>query len=91
MQATLGELMGSAGKRDMSLNNLDSILGEKMPDLPRNRIGRYRLMRALRNRFGNDYRNIPGVRDIVAEFDDEIRFDGVLGRMKKIKTQKGSK
>ena len=87
-KATLGELMG--GARGMSLNDLDDILGEKKPELPRNKVGRYRLMQSLRNRFGNGYRNIPGVKNLIAEFDDEIRHKSLLDKMGRIKPQRES-
>lgn len=85
-KATMGELMG--GAQGMSLKDLPDILGEKMTELPKNKIGRYRLVRSLRNRFGNEYRNIPGIKDLIGEFDEEIRFQGVLDEMKKIKVQR---
>ena len=85
-RATLGELMG--GTKGMSLDSLPDILGEKMPELPKNKIGRYRLIRSLRNRFGNEYRNIPGIKGLVEEFDEEIRFQGVLDQAKKIKMKR---
>ena len=52
--ASLGELLGSASdKKELGLKDLPEILGEKMPDLPKNRIGKFRLLNALQNRFGN--------------------------------------
>lgn len=87
-KATLGELMGGAS--GMSLKDLPDILGEKLPELPKNKVGRYRLIRSLRQRFGDGYRNIPGVKGLVEEFDDEIRFQGILNQAKRIKP-KGSK
>lgn len=86
-KATLGELVGGAS--GMSLNNLNDILGEKMPELPKNRVGRYRLIRSLRNRFGDQYRNIPGVKNLLTEFDEEIRFQGVIDQMKKVGVKNG--
>lgn len=85
-KATLGELMG--GAQSMSLKDLPDILGEKYPELPKNKVGRYRLVRSLRNRFGNEYRNIPGVKGLIEEFDEEIRYQGVLDKIKKVKPRK---
>lgn len=81
--ATLGELLGGAS--EMSLTNIGEILGEKRPELPKTKVGRYRLVRALRQRFGDNYRNIPGVRNIIEEFDDEIHHEGAKKRLAKIK------
>jgi hypothetical protein len=81
--ATLGELVGK--QSDMSLAKISDVLGEKTPDLPRNNVGRFRLTQALKQRFGEGFRNIPGVRNIIKDFDEEMRFDHLLGKMKKIK------
>lgn len=86
-KATLGELIGS--NSNMTLNDLDNILGERRPELPKNKVGRYRLIRSLRHRFGDQYRNIPGVKNIISEFDEEVRFQGVLDRMKKVGRKDG--
>lgn len=86
-KATLGELIGGTSP-NMTLSNLQDILGEKLPELPRTKVGKYRLMRSLRHRFGNQYRNIPGVKNLISEFDDDMRFNGVMEQMKKI-TKRG--
>lgn len=82
--ASLGELLGSAGdKKELGLEDLPQILGEKMPDLPKTRIGKFRLINALQNRFGNGFRNIPMVGKIIKQFDDEIEFENTIRRNKK--------
>lgn len=74
----------------MSLDRLSDVLGAKTPELPRNTIGRFRLTNALRERFGDGYRNIPGVKQLLTDFDEEVRFKGVMHDMKKIKAKKES-
>lgn len=82
--ASLGELMGKAGnKTDLGLKDLGSILGEKMPELPRNRIGKFRLMNALSQRFGPGFKNIPMVNSIIKEFDQEMNDESVIKANKK--------
>lgn len=77
--ASLGELLGkSAGKTDLGLKDLPEILGEKMPDLPKNRIGKFRLISALQVRFGAGFRNIPMVSKLLKEFDDEIETENII-------------
>lgn len=78
--ASLGELLGKAGSNaeSLSLEDLPTILGEKMPELPKNRIGRFRLINALQQRFGNGYNNIPGVKNIIKQFDEEIKLENVI-------------
>ena len=86
---TLGEIMGSKGKetkaKKLGLDDLHELLGERMPKLEFSPVGRLRLTTALRNRFGDSYRNLPGVDDILKEFDTEAKFKVKLMEMKMIK------
>lgn len=90
-KASLNEIMGGAGStaksRKLSLSDLPELLGEAMPEIPHTPVGRLRLTMALRNRFGDQYRNIPGVADIMKEFDDEAKFNVKLQEMKMIKAK----
>ena len=86
--ATLGEILGSTSTEGMKLSNLKDILGEKMPDLPMNAVGRFRLVKALQQRFGSGFRSIPGVSNIIKDFDEEVSFSDTVARMGKIKPQK---
>lgn len=88
---TLGELMGkgkSGGKSEISLTNLHQFLGEGMPELKFNPIGRVRLIRALKQRFGTGFRAVPGVSGVMKEFDKEATFDLKVAEMKQIKAEK---
>lgn len=70
---SLAELMGSAGAEGgISLSNLHNLLGHQTPELPRNAVGRYRLITALHQRFGPGYRSLPGISKLLAEFDDDV-------------------
>lgn len=86
-RASLSELIGSSGGESgkLTLKQLPEILGDAMPKLPRDRVGKLRLTTALRNRFGHDYRNLPGVEDLLKEFDEEIHFESRLAQLKAIK------
>lgn len=89
-RATLAEIMGTTaaqlgGSQSLSLKHLPKILGESMPELPRNSLGRHRLVRSLQQRFGNNWRALPGVKDLVREFDSEILFEGRVRKMKAIR------
>lgn len=89
-KVSLNELMGKGGSKSSSitLKDLPDLLGEKMQDMPKNQVGKFRLLRALKERFGNGFRNIPGVKDVMKEFDDEIKFEGQIQSMKNIKMEK---
>jgi hypothetical protein len=77
--ATLNEIMGSeAEAKSYSMKDLPELLGEQMPELPHNRVGRYRLLNALKIRFGNGYKNLPGVKNILNEFDKNAEFETVI-------------
>ena len=83
--ASLGELMGGKASqaKEMSLEDLPELLGEKMPELPKNRIGKFRLIGALQQRFGNGYMNIPMIKNIVKQFDDEVELENTIRMNKK--------
>lgn len=87
----LAELMGShaAGKGEsLSLSHLPAVLGEAMPELPKSPLGRHRLIRSLQQRFGPNFRSLPGVKNLVKQFDDEIEFEKKLAKMKTIRAGK---
>lgn len=78
-KTTLNELMGSRGeqfqKEGITLHDLPDLLGEGMPKLEFHTLGRVRLMRALQQRFGEDYRNVPGVSQLIHEFDRNAKLE----------------
>lgn len=76
--ASLNELMGKAGGSEISLDSLPELLGDRMPELPLDRVGRFRLQRALKNRFGEGFRNIPGVKGLLKEFDKRMKFSVLI-------------
>lgn len=88
----MNELMGKSGSkgeaREFTLDDLGDLLGEKMPVLSYSPVGKMRLTTALRNRFGDNYRNIPGIANIIKEFDDHTKFAVKLQEMKMIKAKK---
>ena len=77
--------MGKSGGRDLSLDHLGEVLGERMPKLEFTPVGRLRLTTALRQRFGDNYKNLPGIDNILREFDKESAFNVKLQEMKMIK------
>lgn len=82
--ASLNELMGKGGEESESfeLEDLKELLGEKMPELPYNKIGRQRLLNALQVRFGPGFQNLPGIKKILSQFDNEISTASVISRNK---------
>jgi hypothetical protein len=86
-KVSLNEVMGKAGDKSegLSMSDLKDLLGEKMPELPKNRVGRFRIVNALKQRFGAGFRSIPGVSNIMKEFDGDMEFENKLSEMKAIK------
>ena len=86
---TLAELMGKTasdrGKQGLELSQLGEILGDAMPELPRNQVGRHRLIRSLQQRFGRNFRSLPGVKDLVKEFDRDIETEQTIAKIRAIK------
>jgi hypothetical protein len=91
-KASLNEMMGKSAEkaenRKLSLADLKDLLGERMPKFDHTPVGRLRLITALRNRFGDDYKNLPGITDILEDFDKEAEFNITLHKMKLIKGKK---
>lgn len=95
---TLGEVMGAKGaeaaKRGLTLADLPKLLGESMPRIQYNPLGRLHLMNALKQRFGANYRNIPGIQGIISEFDREAKTElehyMIRKRLGKTKAEGGS-
>jgi hypothetical protein len=76
---TLNELMGARGedfhRNGVELDDLPALLGEGMPKLEFHALGRVRLMRALRQRFGDSYRNVPGIAHVIRKFDEQAHIE----------------
>lgn len=89
---SINELMGSKGgkakNKKLSLDDLEDLLGERMPKLEFTPVGRLRLTTALRNRFGDNYRHLAGIDDIMKDFDRESDFHCKLMEMKMIGRRK---
>lgn len=87
-RASLAELMGKKASESsgrLELDQLPEILGDAMPDLPRTAVGRHRLIRALQQRFGANFRSLPGLKDLISEFDKDVAFEVKLARMRSIR------
>lgn len=89
-KVSLSEIMGKSGadaRGQLSLKDLPALLGDGMPELPRDAVGRHRLIRALQQRFGANFRALPGVSDLVKQFDSEVDFEGQVKRLNSIKLE----
>lgn len=77
---SLNELMGGGleHKQDLDLHDLPKLLGEKMPEIEYNRVGKIRLIQALHNRFGAGFGEIPGVQGLLKKFDHEAKLRNVI-------------
>lgn len=93
MRPTKAEYYGSklADKESFDMGDLPDLLGEKMPHIDFTRVGRIRLMSALRNRFGDDFRNMKSVTGIIQDFDTKLKHAQVirLNYQERAKVMKG--
>ena len=94
-KASLAEIMGKKAKdakgKGLSLADLPELLGDGMPEMGFHPLGRLRLIRALQQRFGDGFRSVPGVRNIISEFDQSASFESKLGEFKKNQQALGKK
>lgn len=78
-KTTLNEIMGKQGdqfaKSGIDFSDLPALLGDGMPELKFTALGRVRLMRALQQRFGSGYRNVPGIAKLMKRFDEEAKTE----------------
>jgi hypothetical protein len=90
-RASLAEIMGKRGseiaERGIRLADLPELLGEGMPELPQNAVGRFRLLRSLKARFGPNFRSLPGVAGVVKEFDENLEYEKKLEKIRGIKLE----
>lgn len=47
---------------------------EEMPAVDATPIGRHRLVQAFKNKYGETFRNKPGVAEAIKDFDDQAEF-----------------
>lgn len=90
-RVSLAEIMGKKGSSlgdDLSLSDLPALLGDALPEMPYNAVGKHRLINALRNRFGSGFRNIPGVKSIIKDFDDTVSFENRVAQLREVKAPK---
>ena len=89
---SLSEVMGPNANKLASggagLKDLPEILGEGMPKLDMSNVGRIRLIRALKQRFGSNFRSLPGLKEIVKEFDDHAKLAVTAEKLKALKVGK---
>lgn len=81
MGSTMGEKM-EAGKTKMTMDDLPDVLGDKMPSIEHTRVGKLRLINALQQRFGDGWKNVPGISDLMSQFEKDLNVAHVV-RMNK--------
>lgn len=73
--SSLNEIMGKKGDKahenGLDFEDLPQLLGERMPKLEFHTLGRVRLIQALNDRFGPNFRNVPGIHGLLKKFDKE--------------------
>lgn len=89
---SLAEMMGSNGAQQsangLQLSRLHEILGDATPELPRNAVGRHRLIRALNQRFGKNFRSLPGISNLIKQFDSDLEVENKIAHISSIKASR---
>lgn len=69
----------------LELGPINNVLKpEEMPAMSPSVVGRMRLVKALRNRYGSDYKNRPGVQQAIDHFDSQMRYTHAYLAQKKL-------
>jgi hypothetical protein len=55
----------------MNMGPIKDVLGDDMPEITPTPLGRFRLVSALRNKFGDNYNNVPKAKIALTHFDNE--------------------
>lgn len=65
---------GIHGKSQMEMGPIKEVLGDAMPSLTPDPLGEYRLMNALRNKFGPSFRDHPSAAGAIKHFQKEYNY-----------------
>lgn len=79
--STLAEMQKPSGPGQMDMDPIKRILGEDMPEITPTPLGRYRLITALKNKFGPSYRNYPQASEVLEHFDGELNYFSKIREM----------
>lgn len=71
--ASKNELMGKMGnKESYTMEDLPELIGDAIPDITRDRVGRLRLQHLLQKRFGVTWQSYPGLKSLMEDFDKDM-------------------
>lgn len=73
----MGRIMAikKVGNRQLDMTPFKEALGADIPSFPLNKIGRYRLLQALRYKFGPGFKNVSGAVKLLNMFDRELKLN----------------
>lgn len=71
---TVREMMGEEVPMKMDLSPIKEALGEDLPEIPANSLGKIRLVKLLRNKYGINYRNFAPAIRALNHFESEMRY-----------------
>lgn len=83
----LGELLRGNQKQQgmMDMSKHMDVFGEDIPDIELNSVGKFRLMQMLRHRFGANYKSFPKAREIVGQFEKEMKLHVLQSKMMRMR------
>ena len=86
--AKLGEVLGKQGAeasesgRKLGVKDLAMLMGDITPKVEFTIAGKMRLLNMLKQRFGDGFRHVKEVNDILADFEDEMKINRVVRKNK---------
>ena len=69
--SSLRKLAGVGPMPKMDQSRYEEFFGEAMPTIEPTVVGRHRLVSALRNKFGANYRSLAVAKDLIRKFDED--------------------
>lgn len=78
---TLNDMQQPVGPGKMDTDPIRRLLGEDMPDITPTPLGRFRLISALKSKFGPSYRNYPQASEVLSHFDSEMSYFSKIREM----------
>lgn len=72
----------------LDMTKVQKVLGPEAPSVTADRIGKYRLMESLKNKYGPNYKNHPDAKHVIKEHDAQVDHLKTIFRIHSAKGKK---
>lgn len=69
------EKLSKAHSRSVDLSKFNDLVGEDMPEITPDKIGKFRVYQILRRRFGVNFKNHPAAKQVLTHFENEVKMN----------------